>query len=119
MPHGRRQFGPCRSITENIACGAAYNRGMIRLKRVLPAVLLLLCLLAAGYFWHQYRQRNPVVRDVPRQGGLDVTLLAISDLHFGSPVLGRGANGKQTWVPAMPVARLQLQLPTWVVVYCL
>ncbi len=79
---------------------------MIRLKRVLPAVLLLLCLLAAGYFWHQYRQRNPVVRDVPRQGGLDVTLLAISDLHFGSPVLGRGANGKQTWVPAMPVLRV-------------
>jgi hypothetical protein len=78
---------------------------MSRLKRLISTVLLLLSLLVAAYFWHQYRERNPVIQDIPRRGGLDVTLLAISDLHFGGKILGRGANGRQTWVQAMPVRR--------------
>lgn len=73
------------------------------------AVLLLLPLAAIlgvgypGYLWWQRNQPPPVIRNVPRQGGLDVTLWALSDLHFGSPVLGRDSRGKPTWIDATPV----------------
>jgi predicted phosphodiesterase len=76
---------------------------MIRLKRTLTVGLLMLGLLAPALIWQHYRKKDPVIQIVPRKGGLDVTLLAMSDLHFGATILGRGANDKQTWVEALPV----------------
>ncbi len=79
---------------------------MMFLKRLL-AIFSVLVLLAAlplgGWFWWQYRQRHPVIQQVPRQGGLNTTLWVLSDLHFGSQVRGRDAQGKSTWIDAMPV----------------
>lgn len=79
----------------------------MRILRRLLAVIAVLVLLAAlpvgGWFWWQYRQRHPVIQQVPRQGGLNATLWVLSDLHFGSQVRGRDAGEKSAWIDAMPV----------------
>ncbi|MCF7731549.1 MAG: metallophosphoesterase [Akkermansiaceae bacterium] len=78
---------------------------MSRLKRTIFAGLCLLGLLAAIVTWRQYRAKHPVIQEVPRQGGLEVTLLTMSDLHFGSTILGRDAKGRNTRVKALPVRK--------------
>ena len=46
-----------------------------------------------------------MIQQVPRNGGLDITLLAASDLHFGSTILSRDAKGNDLWIDAAPVRR--------------
>lgn len=72
---------------------------------VLTGILLLAALIGGGWFWWQYRQRHPVIQNIPRRGGLDVTLWVLSDLHFGSQVKGRDAKGRIAWLDAMPVRK--------------
>lgn len=68
-------------------------------------LLALATLIGGGYAWWRYRQQHPVIQQVPRKGGLDVTLWALADLHFGSKVLGRNAKGPFAWVDALPVRK--------------
>lgn len=59
----------------------------------------------AAWWWRFSPAREPVVRLVPRSGGLDITLLALSDLHFGSTIFGLDSKGHEQWIEAMPVRR--------------
>lgn len=60
----------------------------------------------AAMWWHLRPAPEPQVREVPRNGGLDITLLAASDLHFGSTIVDWNAKGKESWVDATPVRRI-------------
>jgi 3',5'-cyclic AMP phosphodiesterase CpdA len=76
-----------------------------RLLTTLTILAILAALIAGGWLWWRYRQHHPPIQDVPRRGGLDVTLWALSDLHFGSQVKGRDAKGRIAWIDAMPVRK--------------
>lgn len=83
---------------------------MSRRKRIVHWFLLvagLSVLLGGGgwWWWYKHEVAEPVVRDVPRRGGLDVTLLALSDLHFGATVRDVDERGRERWIDAMPVRR--------------
>jgi hypothetical protein len=79
---------------------------MSRRTRVLILGILIVATLGgAAWWWYFSPEREPVVREVPRSGGLDITLLALSDLHFGSTIMDLDANGNERWIDAMPVRR--------------
>jgi hypothetical protein len=67
--------------------------------------LMIAALGGAAWWWCFSPAREPVIRLVPRSGGLDITLLALSDLHFGSTIFGLDSKGHEQWIEAMPVRR--------------
>jgi hypothetical protein len=80
---------------------------MVRRRNILLWLILPALLLSGGAAWWWTRQHaEPVVRHVPRRGGLDVTLLAASDTHFGSKVVGLDRQGRKAWINAAPVRRV-------------
>jgi hypothetical protein len=93
----------CEQEVDGAPTNSLPMRFLKRLLAVIAVLLLLAALPVGGWFWWQYRQRHPVIQQVPRQGGLNTTLWVLSDLHFGSQVRGRDAQGKSTWIDAMPV----------------
>ena len=68
-------------------------------------LLVLATLGGTALWWHFRQETEPIVREVPRNGGLDITLLAASDLHFGATIVDWNAKGKELWVDAAPVRR--------------
>ena len=72
---------------------------------LIPGILLIAALGGAALWWHYGPEQEPIIREVPRNGGLDITLLAASDLHFGSTIFGRDAKGKEAWITALPARR--------------
>ena len=80
---------------------------MLRRRHIVLWLTLTIGVLAGALWWWWWvrQQADPVVQDVPRRGGLNVTLLAASDTHFGSKVLGIDKQGRQVWIDADPVRR--------------
>jgi len=78
---------------------------MSRRTHIVFWLTLVIAVLAGALWWCVREEGEPVVQGVPRRGGLNVTLLAASDLHFGSTVQGIDDRGKQVWIDAMPVRR--------------
>ena len=72
---------------------------------LIPGILLIAALGGAALWWHYRPEQEPIIREVPRNGGLDITLLAASDLHFGSTIFDRDAQGKEAWITALPARR--------------
>jgi 3',5'-cyclic AMP phosphodiesterase CpdA len=79
-----------------------------KLKRLCLRLLVFLLLAAiggGGWLWWDYRQSHPAIREVPRQGGLDVTLWVVTDPHFGALPARSGQRPPGTPVTPLPGLR--------------